>query len=220
MEALTLMLSVNGAQHVNCLSCQGLCNVTVPTSFKSPRWLWWTSHTFYVNKASFCRDTGYRGRKSSSLCRCGPSSWLISRRTGASTPSWLNYRPSSMMCFTMTCTSELVTLLFQTRMHSSRMRTVRCSSRLPGGVSAGGCLPGACLPGGVCQGVSAKGMSAQVGVCPGGLPKGVSTRGDVCPGGVCSRGCLPGGCLPDTSPVDRMTDMCKNITLPQLRCGR
>ena len=35
-------------------------------------------------------------------------------------------------------------------MHSSRMRTVRCSGRrggLPGGVSAwGGCLPGRCTP--------------------------------------------------------------------------
>ena len=35
-------------------------------------------------------------------------------------------------------------------------------------------------------------------------------------------GCLPGGCLIDSpfSPVNRMTDRCKNITLPQLRCGR
>ena len=68
---------------------------------------------FHLTKASLCRDTGYRGRRSSSPCRCGPSSWPISRRTGASTPSLLNYRPSSMMCFTTTCTSELVTLLFQ-----------------------------------------------------------------------------------------------------------
>ena len=38
----------------------------------------------------------------------------------------------------------------QTRMHSSRMRTIRCSGRLPGR----GCLPRGCLPkgGGVCQG--------------------------------------------------------------------
>ena len=65
------------------------------------------------------------------------------------------------------------------------------------------------------------------GVCPGGcLPRGVSAQGGVCSGGVCSGGCLPGG-VADTplgsevdTPVDRMTDMCKNITLSQLRCGR
>ena len=48
---------------------------------------------------------------------------------------------------------------FQTRIHSSRMRTVRCSGRLgkgggvyPWGVSARGCLPRRGLPG-VCLGV-------------------------------------------------------------------
>ena len=71
-------------------------------------------------------------------------------------------------------------------MHSSRMRIVSCSSRLPGvgfppsEVSAqAGCLPrgwGRCLLGGVCQEVSVKGVSAQGGVCTGG----------VCPGG-----CIP-----------------------------
>ena len=37
--------------------------------------------------------------------------------------------------------------------------------------------------------------------------------------GVCPGGGMPGGgwCL-SSSNVDRMTDMCKNITLPQLRC--
>ena len=48
-----------------------------------------------------------------------------------------------------------------TRKHSSRMRTVRCSSRLPGE-----CLPGGCL---------------HKGFCPGG----------VCLGGCLPRGCLP-----------------------------
>ena len=43
-----------------------------------------------------------------------------------------------------------------TRMHSSRMRTVRCSGRLSWGV--GGCLARGGLPGGVCLGG---------GVCPG-----------------------------------------------------
>ena len=46
--------------------------------------------------------------------------------------------------------------LIKTRMHSSRMRTVRCSSRLlgEGVVSARGCLPGGggYLPRGVCPG--------------------------------------------------------------------
>ena len=65
-------------------------------------------------------------------------------------------------------------------------------------------------------------------------PRGVSA-----PGGVCSRGvCLlqggvsaPGGYAPGEYPpggwcllrgggVDGITDACKNITLPQLRCGR
>ena len=48
----------------------------------------------------------------------------------------------------------------KTRMHSSMMRTVRCSS----------CLPGGCLPGGVCPGVSTQGVSAW-----GCLPQGVYT---------------------------------------------
>ena len=62
-------------------------------------------------------------------------------------------------------------------MHSSRMRTVRCSGCL------GGCLPkkGICLGGGVClEGV-------------------VSVRGGVCLGG----GVCPGGCTP---PMDRFLD--------------
>ena len=113
---------------------------------------------------------------------------------------------------------------YQTRMHSSRMRTARLltiSQHAPGrmcipactgqkGVSArvgGVCLwgvcPGGCLPGGVRLG----------GVCPWGcLP------GSVCPGGVYrGGGCLPGG-GGRQPPVDRMTDRCKNITLLQLRC--
>ena len=43
-------------------------------------------------------------------------------------------------------------IYFKTRMHSSRMRTVRCSDRLGGG------QPGGCLP---------RGVSAQEGVCLG-----------------------------------------------------
>ena len=58
-------------------------------------------------------------------------------------------------------------------MHSSRMRTVRCSGRLM--VGGGGCLPGG-------------GWSVQGGVYPGGV----------------------------SPPVNRITDRCKNITLPQV----
>ena len=79
-------------------------------------------------------------------------------------------------------------------MHSSRMRTVRCSGRLRMGsawlgVSArgGGCLPWGC----VCPGVQeclSRYVSAQWGVSLGGVH-------------------LP--------PVDRMTDACEYITFPQ-----
>ena len=50
--------------------------------------------------------------------------------------------------------------------------------------------------------------------------------GGVCTGrGICTEGrCLPRGCVADTppgpeasTPLDRMTDACKNSTLPQLR---
>ena len=76
-------------------------------------------------------------------------------------------------------------------MHSSRMRTVRCSDRLGG-------LPG----GGVCLGC----------VCLGGfLPSGVSSQG-----GVSTWGCLPRRVY-SSPPRDRITDRCKNITFRQLR---
>ena len=57
----------------------------------------------------------------------------------------------------------------QTRMHSSRMRTVCCSSRL--------------------RGVSGRGVFTR-----GCLAKGVSARGDVCPGGVSAQGGVGWGC--------------------------
>ena len=78
-------------------------------------------------------------------------------------------------------------------MHSSRMSTVRCS----GHPSGGGCLP-----------KGGGGGSAWGGSLPAG---GMSTQ----EGGVH----LLGGCRLDP-PVNRITDKYKNITLPQLRCGR
>ena len=81
-------------------------------------------------------------------------------------------------------------------MHSSRMRTVRCSARR---VMGGGCVcpGGVCLPGG--GSVSAQG--------------GVMCQGGTCPGGVYPGGCLPRGvCIPactgaDTLPrVERILD--------------
>ena len=50
------------------------------------------------------------------------------------------------------------------------------------------------------------------------LPGEVSAQGGL-PRGVCLRGCLPRGVY-QTPPMNRMTDRCKNITLPQLRCRR
>ena len=88
-------------------------------------------------------------------------------------------------------------LLIKTRMHSSRMHTIRCSSLLLAG--------GVCLPGGVYP-----------GRCLPSLSRGVSTQGGVCL--VCPGECLPGGrgvCLvcpggvwqtPPLPPVDRILD--------------
>ena len=73
------------------------------------------------------------------------------------------------------------------------------------------CTPVGCVP------------SVAVAMCiPACTGQGVSARGCVCPGGCLPEGCLPGGVYPDMHwsrhpPVDRMTDRCKNITIPQLR---
>ena len=105
-------------------------------------------------------------------------------------------------------------LSYKTSMHSSRMRTARLltvSRSVRGGRG--------CLPGGRCLGVSAQGGCLPRGCLPGGR---VSASGG---GGVCLGGCLSGGCLPKeylprcmlvyTLPVNRITDRCKNIILPQ-----
>ena len=68
--------------------------------------------------------------------------------------------------------------------------------------------PGGCLPrGGVCPG----GCLSEGCLPRGCLPRGVSVQGGVCPGEgvVC-----PGGC-PPPPPVNRITNGCENITLPQ-----
>ena len=97
----------------------------------------------------------------------------------------------------------------KTRMHSSRMRTVRSSGRISG-VSAlgGGCL----LWGGVCS----RRCLLHIGCL---LPGGVYSRGCVCSQGVYSGGCLLRGVVsqhvlrqtPPPVPCGQ-TDACKNIT--------
>ena len=92
--------------------------------------------------------------------------------------------------------------LIKTRMHSSRMRTVRCSGHggevYPSMHSAGGFVYPSMHWAGVCvsqhplgRGVCIPACTGQGGVWPG----GVSAWGwDVCPGGcVFPEGCLPGG---------------------------
>ena len=54
----------------------------------------------------------------------------------------------------------------------------------------------------------------------------MKNKQDCIPGGVSAPRGVPGrgggipACTEQTPPVDRITDACKNITLPQLRCGR
>ena len=67
---------------------------------------------------------------------------------------------------------------FKSKMHSSRMRTIRCSGRLCV------CGEGGDLPRGVVWDVCLGGMSAQ-GVCPG--EGGVSAQGGCLPRGVSAR---------------------------------
>ena len=78
------------------------------------------------------------------------------------------------------------------------------------------CTGGGCLPGG---GVYLRGVVCPVGCLPRGcLPRGVSAGGVSAQGGVCLRGVCPGGvCGRHPLPVNRMTDRCINIALPQPR---
>ena len=92
----------------------------------------------------------------------------------------------------------------------------------PRGVSAAGGWGSA--PGGSTRGDVSSGGCLLPGVCS----RGVSAPGGSTPGGVCSRGAYaPGeGCgIPacteaDTPTVNRMTNRCKILPWPQLRCGR
>ena len=87
------------------------------------------------------------------------------------------------ICFANSCPVS-------TRMHSSRMCTVRSSSRLVEEcLSRGMFAQGECLPRRLCL--------PRPGVCLGGcLPRGGVCLGDVCPGGCLPGGVCPGGCLP------------------------
>ena len=72
-----------------------------------------------------------------------------------------------------------------TRMHSSRMGTVRCSGRRGWGVSTQvGCLPRGCLA----RECLLEGCHPREGFCPDG---GCLPRECVCPGGVCLGGVHP-----------------------------
>ena len=79
-----------------------------------------------------------------------------------------------------------------TRMHSSRMRTFRLLTVSQHAHALG---RGVCLPGGL----------PRVGCLPG--------------GGLPREGGSAQGCVWQTPPCEQ-NDRCKNITLPQLRCGR
>ena len=105
-------------------------------------------------------------------------------------------------------------------MHSSRMRTVRCSSHLGGGV----CLGDVCIPACTGQGVYVSQHALGRGcVC---VSQHALGKGCVCVSQhALGRGCVYpsmhwAGCVcvyPGRHPpVNRMTDSCKNITFPQL----
>ena len=93
---------------------------------------------------------------------------------------------------------------YQTRMHSSRMRTARTSNR----VGVGGVCLSACWDTPRCGNGDLQGM---LGYHPPPPPRPAARNA-----GIPS---LPPP-TPTPTPVNRITDTCKNITLPQLRCGR
>ena len=91
------------------------------------------------------------------------------------------------------------------------MCTARSGVYLLGVYLPGGTCQGVYLPGGTCQGVYLPGGVPAQGVY---LPRGVYLPGGYLPRGVdLLRGVVPAQVLP--LPVNRITDRCKNITLPQ-----
>ena len=105
---------------------------------------------------------------------------------------------------TLMCRFLNTTRLYSSRMHTARSLTVSPSMLCPWGVP--GPRGGACLVlGGAWSG---GGAWSQGGCLPG--PRMVPG-----PGRVVSQHALR-----QTPPVNRITDACENITLPQLRCGR
>ena len=95
--------------------------------------------------------------------------------------------------------NSVIVFTFPTRMHSSRMRTAS-SLTASRSIRWGACMPGR---GACAQGVCARGGHACLGrgAC-------VHAQGE----GVC----MPGGhAWYAQPPVNRMTDACNNITLPQ-----
>ena len=113
-------------------------------------------------------------------------------------------------------TSRRKKTVHKQEMHPSRMRTVRSSGRISGGVcSRVGCLHPV--------GVSVPGGSASGGCCWGCLLRGcVSALGCVCsPGGSAPRGVVSQHALRQTPPPPcGQTDTCKNITFANFVCGR
>ena len=84
-----------------------------------------------------------------------------------------------------------------TRMHSSRMRTVRCNGRLRRGVSAWRCAYGGVCLGGVCLvgGYLPRGVSAWWGYLPGGCLLGGGGATAICS----VQECIPVGCVPSAA---------------------
>ena len=122
------------------------------------------------------------------------------------------------------------------RIHCTVRTRVAAMLLLKQGCIPVGCVPPACSPypsmhcmGGVCvyrslhwTGGVYPSMHWAGGCLPrvGCLPRGVSAQCGCLPRGDLSRGVSASGLgVADTPPVNRMTDRCKNITLPQLRCG-
>ena len=106
---------------------------------------------------------------------------------------------------------------FETRMHSSKMRTGRsltvCCSLLPGGLSGPGCMVRG--EGCLVWGVGGPGLRVGGGCLPSGgrlsAPGGVCSQGGVCSRDVCSQGgcLLPGGipaCTEADTPPPLWTD--------------